>query len=179
MLRIIAGKYRNRLLKQPFLRDARPSKQIVREAIFSALDKMVEGRVIADLFGGSGAMAIEAISRGARHAYIAEINPRCIAVIKQNISSLNIENIDVMLLPYQRTLKRLSNLNINIDIMFLDPPYKDKDKHLIPKILQSGVLSDNGIIVMESDAIYEIDERPFSKVRRYRYGRSHVTIMWR
>ena len=88
-MRVVGGLYRHRELAWPKVEDTRPTKDMVREAIFSALSSKVTNSVVLDLFAGSGAMGIEAISRGASFTYLVDNSYEAIKAINQNINKIN------------------------------------------------------------------------------------------
>ena len=181
-MRVIAGKYRHRILKWPD--DAahiRPTKDRIRESIFGALGN-IEGKICLDLYSGSGAMGIEALSRGALRAIFVDINPIALNTTKDNLKSLGISNNEgiVMALEDVKAIEKLHNDGYKFDIVILDPPYKEgKYSDIIYLLKENDLLSDNGIIVIESDHEIALDETEFEKVRNYKYGEIRVKIMWR
>jgi 16S rRNA (guanine966-N2)-methyltransferase len=121
-MRVIAGIYGGRELTAPRGRATRPTSDRVREALFSILADVGGARVL-DLFAGSGALAIEALSRGAGAATIVDCAPTAIAAIRRNLESLGIE-ADVVPQPAARFLQRARNNARQYDLVFLDPPYR-------------------------------------------------------
>ena len=118
-MRVIAGEFRSRLLKSPAGLDVRPTPDRLRESLFNILAPSLEGRIFADLYAGSGAVGIEALSRGASHAIFVERNHAALKVIRENLKSLGLEGRARVY--EERVLKVL--LRITADIVFLDPPY--------------------------------------------------------
>lgn len=149
-MRVIGGVLGGRTLTAPRGRSTRPTPERVREAVFSILAD-VEGATVLDLFAGSGAMAIEAISRGARHATLVDSSPAAITAIQRNVRTLGLA---VEVLP-QRALAFLRNAQVygrQYDLVFLDPPYSqaaalggELTRALTP------VLAPGGRVVVESD----------------------------
>ncbi|MEY3431872.1 MAG: ribosomal small subunit methyltransferase, partial [Bacillota bacterium] len=123
MLRIIAGKFRSRKLLQPSLKITRPTKDRVREAIFSAIGPKIIDAVVLDLFAGSGAFGFEALSRGARFVYINDHNPDAIKIIEANKFDLKIEETKISQLDALQFIQYAVKNKIQFDIVFLDPPY--------------------------------------------------------
>jgi 16S rRNA (guanine(966)-N(2))-methyltransferase RsmD len=119
-MRVIAGEFRSRRLRSLPGRDVRPTPDILRQALFNALGGRVEGAVFADLYAGTGAVGIEALSRGARRAVFVEHNRAAAGVIRSNLSSLGLED---------RAEIRLGKAaaaipSLQADIVFLAPPYR-------------------------------------------------------
>ena len=119
-MRVIGGEFRSRLLKSLPGLDVRPTPDRLRESLFNILAPRIEGRIFADVYAGTGAVGIEAISRGARKAIFVESNRAAADVIRENLRSL-----DAM----ARAELRVSRANIALpqieaDIVFIDPPYR-------------------------------------------------------
>lgn len=147
MLRVITGKYKNMRLDAPRC-DTRPTKDKVKEALFSSLFDISDKDAILDLFGGSGAVAIEAISRGIKRAVINDKNKEAYRVIKKNVLPLK-EDIMVYNLDYDILLDAIDD---EFDIVYLDPPYAFSDhEKLMRKIQENGLLKKDGVIVFEVD----------------------------
>ena len=152
-MRIIAGKYRSRKLITLEGLATRPTLDQTKEAIFSSLGGYINDFVILDVFGGSGALSLESISRGAKEAYIIDSNPDAVKIIKKNADNLGVgQELHVYLGDYKKILERLNNKKF--DIVFLDPPY---DKNLvtkaIEKLIQNNLLNDSSseILILEKD----------------------------
>ena len=178
MIRIVSGKYRHLILKQPNVTSTRPTMDKVREALMSSLGFFIQNRTVLDLFAGSGALGLEALSRGAKKCVFVDNNFEAIKTIKENIGLLKIEEeTEVIKSEY---MSYLQNSNEIFSLVFLDPPYKEKDSYekVISYLLKEQRLSKDGIIVLESDFPFEDDDR-FTKTKHYRYRLVHVTIFWR
>ena len=124
-MRVIAGKYRRRKLESPEGSETRPMLDGLRETLFNILQLEVPGTVFADLYSGTGAVGIEALSRGARQAILVEADPRATKVIERNLAALGAE-ADAMVVhaAVERALPR-----IEADIWFLGPPYAAHDEY--------------------------------------------------
>lgn len=178
MIRVIAGKFKHRVLKQPSMSITRSTKDVCKEGLFSSLGDISELSFL-DLFSGSGAIGIEAFSRGAFPVYLNDVSKEAISIIKENLRNLKIENeIKVFNLDYLKALKRFNELNISFDIIFLDPPYKMIiDFEFISNLLKFNVLKENGIIVAETD--YPLDQKLIDlyHIKQLKYGRSSMYII--
>lgn len=179
-MRIIGGIYRHRLINYPEDRkDIRPTKDRIREAIFSALGPIDNANVL-DLYAGSGSMGLEAISRNARYVLFCDIAPISNEVILDNINSLKIDKslYDVKLCFDVSILEFCSKNHSKFDIIFLDPPYNEgKYEDIIRYILNNEILMSNGVIVCESNRKINIEQKEFSKIKEYNYGDILVTIL--
>jgi 16S rRNA (guanine966-N2)-methyltransferase len=168
-LRIVAGTLGGRRLKAPPGRGTRPTSDRVREALFSILGDLEQARVL-DLFAGSGALGIEALSRGASSAVFVDSDPRAIAAIRANLDSLGIEAQ-----THERpALAYLNNASDGpFDLVFLDPPYSSASELAGPLSERlPPVLTDSARIVSESDKRHPLhltlpllDERVYGDTR--------------
>ena len=179
-MRIVGGIYKRRLITYPD--DAshiRPTKDRVREAIFSALGDLSD-YVGLDLYSGSGAMGIEGLSRGCSFMTFVDINKLAIEVTKKNISSLNIKNAEVLFMSDESAINEFIKEKKQFDIIFLDPPYKlGQYEKIISLLMENDLLSNRGIIVIESDHDIVIKDEYFERRRDYKYGETKVSILWR
>ena len=119
-MRIISGVYKGRLIKMP--KGIRPSRDKVRKALFDILGD-IEGLSFLELFAGSGAIAIEALSQGVKEVVLIERDPECIKIIKDNFSLLDYAGYTLIPLEVPQALNRLSKAGRRFDLIFMDPPY--------------------------------------------------------
>ncbi|MBO6262492.1 MAG: 16S rRNA (guanine(966)-N(2))-methyltransferase RsmD [Bacilli bacterium] len=181
-MRIVGGKYRHRQIIYPNdIEHTRPTKDRIREAIFSAIGDITNYEAL-DLYAGSGAMGLEALSRGAKRCAFVDISNIAIKTIKDNISNLKINEQEYLLIKDKdiNALKSFKNKCIKFDIVFLDPPYEQGDYQTIIDILiKDNLLSDNYIIVIEANREVTLENIEYSKKRDYHYGEISVFIYWR
>lgn len=151
MSRIIAGKFRGRRLNIPKGRDIRPTTDRMRERLFSMLEhsrypNMQEARV-ADLFAGTGALGLEALSRGAAHASFVEKAPASIKILKENIVVLDVADYTKIL---QISANALPKVAVPCDFIFMDPPYRQNlVEPTLKSILAGNWLAKDGAIICE------------------------------
>jgi 16S rRNA (guanine966-N2)-methyltransferase len=150
-MRVVAGRYRGRRLKAPPGVRTRPTADRVREAVFSILGHIEDLRV-ADLFSGSGALGIEALSRGAEHATFVERDHGAVGVLNFNLAALGIvEGVEVFEWEVVNWLETVGG-SLDFDLVFVDPPYSSAPRLGEPlTALLPGVLSPHATIVTESD----------------------------
>jgi 16S rRNA (guanine966-N2)-methyltransferase len=150
-MRVIAGAYRGRRLKAPPGVRTRPTADRVREALFSILGDVEDTRVV-DLFAGSGALGIEALSRGAERATFVESGHPAVGVLKFNLAALGIvEGVEVFEWDVLRWLETVGG-SLDFDLVFVDPPYSSAPRLGKPLTeLLPGILSPHATIVTESD----------------------------
>jgi 16S rRNA (guanine(966)-N(2))-methyltransferase RsmD len=158
-MRIISGKYKSRVLSQNLPDGIRPTTDIARESIFNILNNLVnfEETKVLDLFAGTGAFGLEALSRGAKSAHFVEKSIKSIQIIKKNIETLNISK-DEYLIIKSDVQKYMEDCNEQYDIIFADPPYVitffDKFIDIVKK---NKLLADDGIIIFEMSSQRNVD----------------------
>ena len=178
-MRIVGGKYRHRLIVYPDdATHTRPTKDRVREAIFSAVGDITNYNVL-DLYAGSGAMGIEALSRGASHCVFVDNSVIAIKTIKENVTNLKIPNEEYEIIK-NRDLVALDLLKQKFDLIILDPPYEEGQYEMIVDLLkEKDLLSENAIIVMEANRPIILENIDYKKNKEYHYGEIMVFIYWR
>ena len=178
-MRIVGGKYRHRLIVYPDdATHTRPTKDRVREAIFSAVGDITNYNVL-DLYAGSGAMGIEALSRGASHCVFVDNSVIAIKTIKENVTNLKIPNEEYEIIK-NRDLIALDLLQQKFDLIILDPPYEEGQYELIVDLLkEKDLLSENAIIVMEANRPIILENIDYKRNKEYHYGEIMVFIYWR
>jgi 16S rRNA (guanine966-N2)-methyltransferase len=177
VLRIVAGKYKQRLIKAPKGNGTRPTSSKVREAIFSILLSKIPDANVLDLFAGSGALSFEAISRGAQKAVLCDNSRSAVAVIKENIAYLDAgKQAQVLAMPWQKALLQLSKENQKFDLVFLDPPYAFDLTPVLKNILDNSVLEKNAIICAEHTKPLILPSGLYV-YKNKRYGQTYVTFI--
>jgi 16S rRNA (guanine966-N2)-methyltransferase len=143
-MKIIAGLYRGRIFKMPT--GIRPTQDVHRKALFDILQGIIEGAKFLDLFAGSGAVGLEALSRGAGEVVFAEKEERCVEIIRENLERLAktpLPKFRVLALDAFSTIRLLHQKGESFDLIFLDPPYYQGEKHR-PASRKEGFLSSGG-----------------------------------
>ena len=179
-MRIIAGKFKGRKLNEFNISTTRPTLDRIKEPLFSIIMPYINGAKVLDLFSGTGNLGIEALSRGASFAWLNDINKSAIKLILSNVRLTECENyVKITRKEYEKCLRQAKVENISFDIIFLDPPYEcNYERKVMDLIVQNGLLSNDGIIVLESDKRKDIDENvPGLKLNDKRtYGRVIIRI---
>ena len=179
-MRIIAGKNRGRKLQTLEGLATRPTLDGTKEAIFSSLGGMLPDYTILDIFGGSGALSLESISRGAKKAYILDNNIEAIEIIKKNAQALNsMKELTILSGDYKQIIGRFKNSKM-FDIIFIDPPFKLKViNELIDYIIDNELLAEDGYIVAEypKEDVVRTDYEGFRVKLCRRYSSSEVLIL--
>jgi len=172
ILRIIAGKYRGRKLKSPPSLQTRPTSDRLRETLFNILAPRINGARLLDLCAGSGAVGIEALSRGAAHATFVDRSRKMYALIETNLKALNAsdDEIEVVSREALEFLKRRAKQEaVAFDIIFFDPPYAMDYETVLDYVGEHAtrVLAEDGVVIVEHHRKKDLKEE-FGGLRRYR-----------
>ncbi|MBU5434300.1 16S rRNA (guanine(966)-N(2))-methyltransferase RsmD [Pseudoflavonifractor sp. MSJ-37] len=176
-MRVITGSARGKRLKELEGMETRPTTDRVKEGLFNIIQFDLEGRRVLDLFGGTGQLGIEALSRGAASCDFVDLRKDAAAVIRANLKETRLE--DRGRVVQGDSLSFLAGCRGKYDVIFLDPPYAsgllEKAMELVCKI---DILSEHGIMVCESAADHVLPdvEAPYEKGRDYRYGKIKITL---
>lgn len=151
-MRIIAGSARGRTFEAPQGRDTRPTLDRVRENVFNILQMKIRGAKVLDLFSGSGAMAFEAISRGAQEAVLVDFDRAANAVQRQNAEKLRMQaQCRIMHCDWQAAVRQLTAQGETFGAVFLDPPYAMHDMTAVMTALRP-LLAEDAVILLEHEA---------------------------
>lgn len=174
-MRIIAGEHRGARIFAPPGRETRPTSDRVRENVFNIVAPWVEEAHVLDLYAGSGAMGLEALSRGATAAVFVESDPGAVRAIERNLDKLRVRGSTVLRVEATTALSREAAAGRKYDLVLLDPPYAMTDFAPLGRYLPD-VLADDGLLVVETAARVE-PEVPGLSVRTTRkYGSTRVTV---
>ena len=179
-MRVITGTARGRKLKELSGLETRPTTDKVKESLFNIIQFDIEGRRVLDLFGGTGQLGIECLSRGAASCTFVDIRKEAAALIRENVALCGFQ--DRSRVVQGDYLAFLTGCREKFDLVFLDPPYGagmlEKALEAIAKI---DIMTENGIIVCESAAESALPElaAPYAKGRDYRYGKIKITLYHR
>lgn len=180
-MRIISGLYKGRKLAPVSGREIRPTGGKTREAIFSILSRDIPHARILDLFAGTGAFGLEALSRGAERAVFIESDEGAISAIKKNIRLCRAEKrAQCIKWDITRDLNCIRSLGHGFDVAFMDPPYRgDFIAPTLKNLEHSQGLENGAVIVIEHSAKYPLPEiyPPFYVTDRRRYGKTLVTFL--
>lgn len=167
-MRVVSGKYRGKKLKEFNLNSTKPTLDKVKEAMFDSIQFDVLDAVVLDLFSGTGALGIEAISRGAKKTFLIENNLNAIKIIKENLAGIT-EDYSLI---NTNGIEFLKTCNTKFDIVLLDPPYKTNlGLDAIQLLIENNLLNDNAVILFETsfDKGISLNYNNF-KITKKKYG---------
>lgn len=179
MLSILGGKWKSRLLKTAT--ETRPTSSLVRKAVFDICRQEVEDARFLDLYAGSGAMGIEALSRGAKEATFVERAKSAIACIRHNLKELAIPAAQALLLPQdaEKAVQILSKQGACFDLIYVDPPYAVEISLILKKIADTQLLAPHGKLLVEQRAPSSLDPQllaPLRLLSQRRFGDTVLSI---
>lgn len=181
-MRVIAGSARRLQLKTVEGMDTRPTTDRIKETLFNILNPYISGTTFLDLFSGSGAIAIEALSRGAQKAYLVETNKKAVTCIKDNLEHTKFsQQAEVMMMDALSAIRMLNSRSIVFDYIYMDPPYrKEMEKEVLQELAHSSIVGEDTEIIVEAalhtDFSY-LEELPFQVLRVKEYKTNqHVFI---
>ncbi|MBP8131677.1 MAG: 16S rRNA (guanine(966)-N(2))-methyltransferase RsmD [Candidatus Hydrogenedentes bacterium] len=179
-MRVIAGCARGMRLEEPGGLPVRPTLDRVREALFSILGPRLEGAHFLDLFAGTGANGIEALSRGAASAVFVERNPSAAALVRRNLAKTGLHGSGrVVLLDVPRELPLVRIGETRFDIIFADPPHDFGDwTGLLAGLSNADLAAAQGLVVFEHEPRALVPEQsvPWTRTRMARYGRTALSF---
>ncbi|MGD9250718.1 MAG: 16S rRNA (guanine(966)-N(2))-methyltransferase RsmD [Desulfobacterales bacterium] len=180
-MRIIAGRYRGRRLKAPRGRRIRPTTDRLRETIFNIIGSEIRGQKIVDIFAGTGAMGIEALSRGADHAVFIDNYAGALECVRANLAPLAISHQwNIIRWDAGENLSCLGAFQRRFDCAFIDPPYNQGlAARTLTHLVACGAMTDGGLIILEHAHKERIDPDPAQLTLwdQRRYGKTLVTFL--
>lgn len=150
-MRIIAGANKGRKLETLEGLNTRPMMDRMKESVFNVLGPYFEGGIVLDLFGGSGALSLEALSRGCEKSYIVELAKEAVQIIRTNIASLKeTSRTEVYPMDYMQALRLFQSRGMVFDLIFLDPPFRMRVlEDILTYLTENKMISDNGNLVCQ------------------------------
>ncbi len=173
-MRVIAGQYRSRPLRSLRGLDLRPTADRLRETLFNVLcpgdPAALTGSIWLDLYAGTGAVGIEALSRGAAKVYFAESSKAAADLIAANLKSLGIaDGFETVKAESAKALRLWESAGVVADFVFLDPPYRLRDEYAktLRALAESRVMKESGLVIAEHEKRFD-PSADFGQLRRYR-----------
>jgi 16S rRNA (guanine966-N2)-methyltransferase len=180
-MRVISGKYRGRVIESVSGKQLRPTMGMAREALFNILSHgrfadLLDGANVLDLFCGCGALAIEALSRGAGHAVLIDIDPKHLDIARKNIHAIG-ESGNTTFIRGDSSTPPPTTLPCNL--IFVDPPYGKKLADIsLKNLIQTGWLAQDAIIVVETSKVEDVNAPAgFTELDDRKYGNSRIRIL--
>lgn len=175
-MRVISGSARGKKLIAPEGENTRPTTDRVKESIFNIIQRYIPCRAVLDAFAGSGALGIEALSRGTETCTFIETSPEALSILRKNVDGARVS--DKCEIIRKDIFDFLNSTNKKFDIIFLDPPYNKGFLSPVFKIIkEKNLLTENGIILTETEVGGEETEFiGFECIKKAKYGRTQVSV---
>lgn len=182
-MRVISGKAKGTKLNSIESLSTRPTLDRVKESVFNIIQNNIKNSIILDLFSGSGAIAIEFLSRGAQKAYLCEKNPIAVKMIYSNLEKTKMKDKTIIYnKDYKKTLELLKEQNIKFDYIYIDPPY---DANIavdsVKRIILQNLLKEKGNIIIETDdekrELLELEKLNVKIIDVRKYGRVSLIFL--
>ena len=180
-MRVISGKAKGSKLKALEGLNTRPTSDRIKESLFNIIAPYIQESNVLDLFSGTGNLAIEALSRGAKSAVLIDQSHDAYKTIKYNLEHTKLQQYaTVYNCTYEQYLSKFYNKDTKFDIIFIDPPYNQN--FIIPSVISianANILSSDGIIIVERDYIDNIPDNisDFEVFRNVKYGRTILSFL--
>lgn len=176
-MRIISGILKGRQIRKYDIEGTRPTMDRVKESLFSIIQDKIEGKIVLDLFAGSGSLGFESISNGAKHCYFNDINAKCVELIDKMVKEFSVsDKTSISKYKYEKALEVYSDNNLEFDLIFLDPPYGlSIIEEVLENIYQKSLLSKDGIVVCEVSKPIEGFTK-YTKIKEKKYGDKYIII---
>lgn len=178
-MRVIAGEVGGRRIKAPKGRRTRPTSDRVREALFSTIAPWLPGALVLDLYAGSGAVGIEALSRGAASAVFVENDPRALSVIRENLAALKLsDHARLIRSDALRAITGLARTGNRFTLIFLDPPYRASLDPVLVRLAGAGLVVQGGLAVVQhfsKTTLPQLEDWTLWKTKRY--GETTLTFL--
>ncbi|MBD3161398.1 MAG: 16S rRNA (guanine(966)-N(2))-methyltransferase RsmD, partial [Candidatus Eisenbacteria bacterium] len=175
-MRVIGGEFRGRPLRAPRGGRIRPTQGHVRQVLFDVLGPSIQGARVLDLFAGSGAVGLEALSRGAETVTFVEKSPGSLRCLRANVSALDVQDrCRILAAPVEVGLRILNEAGATFGILFADPPYRSRPRDWMGKTAKrgpGGLLASDGLLILEAsrrtDSLEAVGD--LVRARRHRVG---------
>ena len=180
-MRIVSGKFRGTKLETLLGENTRPTLDRVRESLFNIIQMEIKDSIFLDMFSGSGACGLEAISRGAKKAILCDSSKEAIRVIRKNVAKTRAEDkTEIYQMPFETLLR--TKIKENLDIVFIDPPYKtDYAYQGVKLLIEQKLVNEESIIIIETDEEEKVKEKiqklDIEITDTRKYGRAHLIFL--
>jgi len=184
-MRVVAGAARGIPLKAPKGDQVRPTVDRLKETLFNMIQAEIYDRVVLDVFAGSGALGIEALSRGARSAYFCEKDRTAMEVIRDNLRRTKLEDkAQVLAGDFSGGLGKIQMIGIQADLVFLDPPYQEESlyQRAIAALTEKNLLAEGALIIAETKSGFDfsfLEKYDTIKIEKYKRFKTNQYIFMR
>lgn len=182
-MRIIGGKAKGTKLYTLEGEKTRPTLDRVKESLFNIIQSDIQDSIFLDLFAGSGAIGLEAVSRGAKKAILCDSSKQAIEIIKKNIEKTHLqEKTELYQMEFEKLLE--NKIQEKIDIIYIDPPYATNFVYqAIKLIIKKDIVNEQSVIIVETDQeqkiLKQIEDLEVKIVDKRKYGRAHLIFLVR
>lgn len=171
-MQVISGKYKGRKLEGFTIDGTRPTMNRIKESLFASIQSYIPNSTVLDLFAGSGALGIEALSNAAKECYFVDNNQVVMKILKKNTAKMT--GVTIICQDYQKALKNFKGKKFNI--IFLDPPYKFQlINHCLELIYEYDLLAPDGIVVCEFEQ-EEVKSDKYMEIKCKKYADKHIIV---
>jgi 16S rRNA (guanine966-N2)-methyltransferase len=171
-MKVISGKYRGRQLIALEGRNTRPTSARVKEDMFNILSNwfIYDDKVSLDLFGGSGALSIEGLSRGIKFAHINDLSRDALGIIKKNLRDISSDEYQLYQSDFKRVLQNFSDRGVMVDLIYLDPPFPHPEYYyeFFTFLQEKNILNNYGVIVTESPMLLDVEKISYLKLLKHK-----------
>ena len=177
-MRVISGLLKGRIINGFDIIGTRPTMDRVKESVFGIIQNSLKDSIVLDLFAGSGNLGIEAISNGSKLVYFNDNNRKCINAIKNNLKDFNVINKSVITnFDYMEALRFYQKNQVNFDLVFLDPPYKDLIiNKIMDYLINWKLLKNKALIICEVNEIIPFNHEKILLIKERKYGDKMILI---
>ena len=178
MIRITGGDYKGRLIKIPKNQKVRPTRSMVRQAIFNMIGSRILDAVVLDLFSGSGLLGLEAKSRGAKQVFFVENDKLVCKVLKNNLEAIVLRYQDpILCTTAKKALRQFLQAGVRFDIVLMDPPYQMDIGPILNTLSTTGIVNAGGWIVLERGKMTDLTiPEGLAEIKEKTYGYSKIYI---
>ncbi|MDR7869904.1 MAG: 16S rRNA (guanine(966)-N(2))-methyltransferase RsmD [Tissierellaceae bacterium] len=180
-MRVISGLRKGHRLKSPKGMDVRPTEDKIKESLFNIIGKIDESSVVLDLFGGTGSIGIEFLSRGAKKSYFVDVSPNSISCIKDNLNHTKLNELAVVIKSDSiRAIKQLYNDKLIFNYIYIDPPFRKNQllTSVLSTLAEYPIMNINSIIIIEHESELVLEDKifNFNKFDERKYGSKTISF---
>ena len=178
-MRIIGGSHRGRKIKSLQGKDTRPTLDFVREALFNIIGPDIDGSCFIDVYAGTGAVGIEALSRGAKNVTLVDSSPKACRLIKENLERLDLlKKAIIVSCDALKAFKKMDEMGLSFDFVFMDPPYDSEEiEQSLKFLLGSNLLKPGAVVIAQYSFGEVIDFSGYTLIKPKKYGKTVLSFL--